>query len=124
MEQPCLVSGLNRTSFYVLCVLGSEGSVSSSNCSFSISDKSQNMKVKYSNKSWEDSTEDCVENFMSYSIMDQEMWGAIYGFSKYHWAMCGICLPASLWVSQAWPQNECVAFEELPSASVFVTTLS
>lgn len=78
MEQPCLVSGLNRTSFYVLCVLGSEGSVSSSNCSFSISDKSQNMKVKYSNKSWEDSTEDCVENFTSYSIMDQEMWGALF----------------------------------------------
>lgn len=77
MEQPCLVSGLNRTSFCVLCILGSEGSVRSSNCSFSTSDKSQNMKVKNNNKSWNDSTEDCVENFTSYSIMDQEMWGAI-----------------------------------------------
>lgn len=57
-------------------------SVRSSNCSFSTSDKSQNMKVKNNNKSWDDSTEDCVENFISYSIMDQEMWGAIYGFSK------------------------------------------
>lgn len=60
MEQPCLVSGLNRTSFCVLCILGSEGSVNSSNCSFSTSDKSQNMKVKI-NKSWDDSMEDCWE---------------------------------------------------------------
>lgn len=49
-EQPCLASGLNRTSFCVLCVLGSEGSVNSSNCSFSTSDKSQNMKVKLTTK--------------------------------------------------------------------------
>lgn len=80
-EQPCLVSGLNRTPVCVLCVLGSEGSVSSSNCSFSTSDKSQNMKVKLTTN-WDDSMEDCVENFASYSIMDQKMWGAVYEFSS------------------------------------------